>query len=69
MSLLDNLKSLPEADQKRYKEIMDACAKRKAEAPRKARGPMTDEQKVKLTEGRMSKLQEKLAALKAKKQA
>lgn len=60
---------LPE-DEERYKEIITNAAERKANAPkaeRKPRGPMTVEQKIKLDEKRLAKLQEKLAAAKAKK--
>lgn len=58
-------------DEARYKEIITNAAERKANAPkvRKERTPLTDEQKIARDEKRLLKLQEKLAAAKAKKAA
>ena len=63
-SIIDYI--LPE-DQAEYAAIIERAAEAKANAPkeRKPRAPMTDEQKVKMTEGRLAKLQAKLAALRA----
>ena len=57
---------LPE-DQDEYRAIIERAAEAKANAPkeRKPRAPMTEEQKLKATETRLSKLQAKLAALRA----
>lgn len=57
---------LPE-DVDSYKAIIERAAEAKANAPkvpRAPRGPMTEEQKIKMTESRLAKLQAKLAALK-----
>jgi len=66
-SLIDFI--LPE-DAQRYKEIIERAAEAKANAPkvRKPRAPMTEEQKIKMTEARLVKLQAKLAALRANKE-
>lgn len=63
-SIIDYI--LPE-DQAEYAAIIERAAEAKANAPkeRKPRAPMTTEQKVKMTEGRLEKLQKKLAALRA----
>ena len=63
-SIIDYI--LPE-DQAEYTAIIERAAEAKANAPkeRKPRAPMTDEQKLKMTEGRLAKLQAKLAALRA----
>ena len=56
---------LPE-DYDRYNQVLDMAQEAKANAPKKERaprGPMTKEQKVKATENRLAKAQEKLAAL------
>lgn len=57
---------LPE-DQAEYRAIIERAAEAKANAPkeRKPRAPMTEEQKLKMDEGRLVKLQAKLAALRA----
>ena len=57
---------LPE-DQEEYKAIIERAAEAKANAPKesKPRGPMTTEQKIKVGENRLAKLQAKLAALRA----
>lgn len=57
---------LPE-DQAEYSAIIERAAEAKANAPkeRKPRVPMTAEQKIKMDEGRLAKLQAKLAALRA----
>lgn len=64
MSIIDYI--LPE-DIENYKAIIERAAEAKANAPKvkKQRGPMTKEQKVKMAEGKLAKLQEKLAALRA----
>ena len=54
-----------EEDMAEYKAIIERAAEAKANAPKAVRGPMTTEQKVKMTEGRLAKLQAKLAALRA----
>lgn len=57
---------LPE-DVDSYKAIIERAAEAKANAPkvpRAPRAPMTEEQKIKMTEGRLAKLQAKLQALK-----
>lgn len=58
-----------EEDQDKYKEIIERAAEAKEKAPKekKARGPMTEEQKIKMDEGRLAKLQAKLAAARAAK--
>ena len=56
---------LPE-DYDRYNQLLDMAQEAKANAPKKERAPrdpMTKEQKVKATENRLAKAQEKLAAL------
>ena len=57
---------LPE-DQAEYRAIIERAAEAKANAPkeRKPRAPMTEEQKIKMDENRLAKLQAKLAALRA----
>lgn len=68
MTILDYI--LPE-DMDNYRAIIERAAEAKANAPkeRKPRAPMTEEQKVKMTEGKLTKLQAKLAELKAKQAA
>lgn len=63
-SLIDFI--LPE-DTELYKAIIERAAEAKANAPkeRKPRAPMTEEQKIKMNEGKLAKLQAKLAALRA----
>ena len=63
-SIIDYI--LPE-DQELYNAIIERAAEAKANAPkeRKPRAPMTEEQKIKSTETRLSKLQAKLSALRA----
>lgn len=65
-SIIDYI--LPE-DQDEYRAIIERAAEAKANTPkeRKPRAPMTEEQKVKMDENRLSKLQAKLAALRAGK--
>lgn len=59
---------LPE-DQAEYRAIIERAAEAKANAPkeRKPRAPMTEEQKTRMDENRLAKLQAKLAALRANK--
>ncbi len=66
-SLIDFI--LPE-DVQLYKAIIERAAEAKANAPkvRKPRAPMTEEQKIKMTERRLAKLQAKLAVLRANKE-
>ncbi len=66
-SLIDFI--LPE-DVKAYKAIIERAAEAKANAPkeRKPRAPMTEEQKIKMNEAKLAKLQAKLAALRAKQE-
>ena len=57
---------MTEEDYNRYNELLAKATEAKAnapKAPRKPRGPMTNEQKAKMTEGRIKKLQEQLDAL------
>lgn len=57
---------ISEEDYPRYNELLNKAEQLKAAAPkaeRKPRGPMTKEQKIKMTEGRMAALQAKLDAL------
>ena len=63
-SIIDYI--LPE-DRDTYTAIIERAAEAKANAPkeRKPRAPMTEEQKIKSAETRLSKLQAKLAALRA----
>lgn len=64
-SIIDYI--LPE-DQADYKAIIERAAEAKAnapKAPRAPRAPMTEAQKIKMDEGRLAKLQAKLAALRA----
>ena len=63
-SIIDYI--LPE-DREAYTAIIERAAEAKANAPkeRKPRAPMTEAQKIKSTETRLSKLQAKLAALRA----
>lgn len=51
----------------RYNELLDIAAENKKNTPRKVpvRGPMTDEQKKKMAEGKLAKLQAKLDAMMA----
>ena len=65
-SIIDYI--LPE-DQEEYRAIIERAAEAKANAPkeRKPRAPMTEEQKMKMDEGRLKKLQDKLALLRANK--
>ena len=67
-SIIDYI--LPE-DQEEYRAIIERAAEAKANAPkeRKPRAPMTTEQKIKMDENRLTKLQAKLAALRATKNA
>lgn len=64
MSIIDYI--LPE-DKDAYLAIIERAAEAKANAPkvRKLRAPLTKEQQVKMTEKKLLKFQEKLAALKA----
>ena len=55
---------LPE-DQAEYKAIIERAAEANAPKERKPRAPMTTEQKIKMDEHRLAKLQAKLAALRA----
>lgn len=51
---------ISEEDYARYNELLDMAAEAKKNAPkpeRKPRGPMTNEQKIKLAEGRKAKAQ------------
>jgi hypothetical protein len=66
VSIIDFI--LPE-DQAEYRAIIERAAEAKANAPkeRKPRAPMTEEQKLKMDEGRLAKLQAKLAAIRATK--
>lgn len=55
-------------DKEEYKAIIERAAEAKAnapKAPRAPRAPMTTEQKIKMDEGKLAKLQAKLAALRA----
>lgn len=57
---------MSEEDYARYQELIAKATEAKANAPkpeRAPRGPMTKEQKVKMAEGRLAKLQAKLDAL------
>ena len=57
---------ISEEDYPRYQELLNKAEQAKANAPkaeRKPRGPMTQEQKVKLAEGRLAKAKAKLGAL------
>lgn len=67
-TLLDFI--LPE-DVENYKAIIERAAEAKANAPKepRKRAPMTEVQKVKMAEGRLEKLQAKLAALRASQDA
>jgi hypothetical protein len=64
MSIIDYI--LPE-DKDAYLAIIERAAEAKANAPkeRKLRAPLTKEQQVKMTEKKLLKFQQKLAALKA----
>ena len=64
MSLIDFI--LPE-DQENYKAIIERAAEAKANAPKAPRKPLSEEQKIKMDENRLAKLQAKLAAARAKK--
>lgn len=60
--------ALDPADEAAYREIITACAERKAnapKAPRAPRKPQTLEQKIESTARRMEKLKAALAAAKA----
>lgn len=63
-SIIDYI--LPQ-DQEMYKQIIERAAEAKANAPkeRKPRAPLSPEQKLKMDENRLLKLQEKLAAMRA----
>ncbi len=63
-SIIDYI--LPE-DQEAYNAIIERAAEAKANAPkeRKPRAPLTEEQKITMTENRLEKLKAKLAALKS----
>lgn len=55
-------------DYARYQELVAKATENKKNAPkpeRKARGPLTNEQKIKMMEGRKAKLEAQLAALMA----
>lgn len=57
-----------EEDYARYQELVAKAAENKKNAPkpeRKPRGPLTNEQKIKMMEGRKAKLEAQLAALMA----
>lgn len=63
-SIIDYI--LPE-DQATYNAIIERAAEAKANAPkeRKPRAPLSEEQKITMTENRLEKLKAKLAALKS----
>lgn len=57
-----------EEDYARYQELVAKAMENKKNAPkpeRKPRGPLTNEQKIKMIEGRKAKLEAQLAALMA----
>lgn len=57
-----------EEDYARYQELVAKATENKKNAPkpeRKSRGPLTNEQKIKMMEGRKAKLEAQLAALMA----
>lgn len=57
-----------EEDYARYQELVAKATENKKNAPkpeRKLRGPLTNEQKIKMMEGRKAKLEAQLAALMA----
>lgn len=57
-----------EEDYARYQELVAKATENKKNAPkpeRKPRGPLTNEQKIKMMEGRKAKLEAELAALMA----
>lgn len=54
---------ISEEDYPRYNELLNKAEQIKANTPRAPRGPMTQEQKIKLAEGRLAKAQAKLDAL------
>lgn len=57
-----------EEDYARYQELVAKAMENKKNAPkpeRKPRGPLTNEQKIKMMEGRKAKLEARLAALMA----
>lgn len=57
---------ISEEDYPRYQELLNMAEQAKANAPkaeRKPRGPMTKEQKIKMTESRLAKAQAALNAL------
>lgn len=57
-----------EEDYARYQELVAKATENKKNAPkpkRKPRGPLTNEQKIKMMEGRKAKLEAQLAALMA----
>lgn len=57
-----------EEDYARYQELVAKATENKENAPkpeRKPRGPLTNEQKIKMMEGRKAKLEAQLAALMA----
>lgn len=62
---------MTEEDYARYNEIIAMAEEAKANAPkpvRAPRGPMTQEQKIKMAKARLAKSQEKLDALLAEMQ-
>ena len=63
-SLIDFI--LPE-DEAAYKAIIERAAEAKANTPKAPRKPLSEEQKIKMDENRLAKLQAKLAAARAKK--
>lgn len=60
-----------EEDYARYNELIEKAAEAKKNAPRKKieRKPMTNEQKAKMTEGRLAKAKAQLEALLAAQNA
>ena len=57
---------ISEADYPRYEELLNKAREAKAnapKAPRKAKGPMTNEQKAKMAKARAAKLQAQIDAL------
>lgn len=62
---------IPEDKYERYCQLVELANKRKAEAPKekKARGPMTAEQKIKMQAARVKSAEEKLAKLLAEQEA
>lgn len=67
-SIVDYI-ALDENDEARYREIITACAERKANAPKAPRGPRAPkslEEKLAASEARTAKLRALLEAAKAK---